>query len=51
MAHAPSLVGGEVSYANKRLRVIDRLGLEASACECYAAIKEQFERLLSPTAN
>jgi len=42
---------GLISYANGRLRVIDRLGLEASACECYAAIKEQFERLLSSTAN
>jgi hypothetical protein len=36
-----------ISYGNGRLRVIDRPGLEASACECYAAVQEQFHQLLS----
>ena len=39
---------GLISYGNGRLRVIDRPGLEASACECYAAVQEQFHQLLSP---
>jgi CRP-like cAMP-binding protein len=39
---------GLISYGNGRLRVIDRPGLEASACECYAAVHEQFHQLLSP---
>lgn len=38
---------GLISYGNGRLRVIDRPGLEASACECYAAVQEQFHQLLS----
>jgi CRP-like cAMP-binding protein len=42
---------GLINYGNGRLRVIDRPGLEASACECYTAVQEQFQRLLSPTAN
>ena len=37
---------GLISYGNGRLRVIDRPGLEASACECYAAVQEQFHQLL-----
>ena len=39
---------GLISYGNGRLRVIDRPGLEASACECYAAVQEQFHQLLCP---
>ena len=38
---------GLINYGNGRLRVIDRPGLEASACECYAAVQEQFHQLLS----
>jgi CRP-like cAMP-binding protein len=38
---------GLISYGNGRLRVIDRPGLEASACECYAAVQDQFQQLLS----
>jgi CRP-like cAMP-binding protein len=38
---------GLITYGNGRLRVIDRPGLEASACECYAAVHEQFHQLLS----
>jgi CRP-like cAMP-binding protein len=38
---------GLISYGNGRLRVIDRPGLEASACECYAAVQEQFHQLLT----
>jgi hypothetical protein len=26
--------------------VLDRAGLEARACECYAVVKKEFDRLL-----
>ncbi len=39
---------GLINYGNGRLRVIDRPGLEASACECYAVVHEQFRQLLCP---
>jgi hypothetical protein len=40
---------GLIRYNNGHIRVTDRLGLEASVCECHAAVQEQFERLLSPS--
>lgn len=40
---------GLIRYNNGHIRVTDRIGLEASVCECHAAVQEQFERLLSPT--
>ena len=42
---------GLISYGNGRLRVIDRPGLEESACECYAAVQEQFHQLLPPRSE
>jgi hypothetical protein len=38
---------GLIRYGNGHIRVTDRAGLEASVCECHAAVKEQFDRLLS----
>ncbi len=38
---------GLIDYARGRLTVLDRAGLEASACECYRSVREQYERLLS----
>ena len=38
---------GLISYGNGHLRVIDRPGLEATACECYAAVQEEFHQLIS----
>lgn len=38
---------GLINYGNGRLRVIDRPGLEVTACECYATVAEQFHQLLS----
>jgi hypothetical protein len=29
--------------------VLDRPGLEASCCECYAVVKREFDRLLPDT--
>lgn len=37
---------GIISYQRGRIRVLDREQLEARACECYAVVKAEFERLL-----
>jgi CRP-like cAMP-binding protein len=36
---------GLISYARGQIRIIDRARLEASACECYARMKAEYERL------
>jgi len=30
----------------RRIRVLERAGLEQRACECYAAVRTEYERLL-----
>jgi len=37
---------GLISYVRGRIRILDRRGLEASACECYKVVKDEYERLL-----
>jgi CRP-like cAMP-binding protein len=37
---------GLISYNRGRINVLDRPGLEARACECYAVVKNEFDRLL-----
>jgi CRP-like cAMP-binding protein len=36
---------GSISYTRGRIRIVDRQGLEAASCECYAVIRKEFERL------
>jgi CRP-like cAMP-binding protein len=36
---------GLIAYSHGQIRVLDRAGLEAGSCECYAAIRKQHERL------
>jgi CRP-like cAMP-binding protein len=36
---------GLISYSHGHIRVVDRQGLEAAACECYDSIQEQVSRL------
>jgi len=38
---------GLISYRRGHIRVIDRPGLDARACECYKVVKKEFHRLLS----
>lgn len=37
---------GLITYSRGKIRILDRLGLEAAACECYSVVKTEFDRLL-----
>jgi CRP-like cAMP-binding protein len=37
---------GLIDYKRGHIRVIDRAGLEAQCCECYAVVRKEFKRLL-----
>jgi CRP-like cAMP-binding protein len=37
---------GLIHYARGHIQVIDRLGLERRSCECYAVVKNEYDRLL-----
>jgi hypothetical protein len=38
---------GVIRYRRGHLAVLERQGLEAGACECYAVVKKELARLLS----
>jgi CRP-like cAMP-binding protein len=43
---------GVISYARGRITVLNRARLEGLSCECYAVVKNEYDRLLSQrTAN
>jgi hypothetical protein len=42
---------GLISYNRGHIRMLDRAGLEARACECYAVVKKEFDRLLPETPS
>lgn len=37
-----------ISYTRGRISVLDRAGIEARCCECYAVVKKEYDRLLPP---
>lgn len=37
---------GLIHYSRGRITVLDRPGLEAQVCECYAVVKKEYDRLL-----
>lgn len=37
---------GLISYSRGRITVLNRPGLEARSCECYAVVKKEYDRLL-----
>ena len=42
---------GVIAYSRGRITVIDRLELEARACECYGVVRAEYDRLLPRPAN
>jgi CRP-like cAMP-binding protein len=42
---------GLIRYTHGRVTVLDRKGLEAASCECYAIIRAHFNRLRQPPAR
>ena len=39
-----------IRYTRGRIGIVDRPGLEAASCECYAVVRAHFERLLPPVS-
>ena len=37
---------GLIHYSRGKITVVNRPGLEARVCECYAVVKKEFDRLL-----
>jgi hypothetical protein len=42
---------GLIRYTHGHVRVLDRRGLEAASCECYPAMRAQYDRLSSDSAR
>jgi Mn-dependent DtxR family transcriptional regulator len=42
---------GLIHYSRGRITVLDRPGLEARVCECYAVVKKEYDRLLPDKTN
>jgi CRP-like cAMP-binding protein len=40
-----------IEYSRGRIRVLDRAGLEQRVCECYAVVRNEYERLLPARAR
>ena len=37
---------GLIHYSRGHIEIIDRAGIEARVCECYAVVKKEYDRLL-----
>jgi len=37
---------GAISYVRGRIKILDRLKMEETVCECYRVVKNEFDRLL-----
>lgn len=42
---------GLINYRRGLMQVVDRAGLEAASCECYAIVKTRFDAFLSPPST
>lgn len=39
---------GFIEYRRGRIRILNRRGLESASCQCYAVIREEYDRMLEP---
>jgi hypothetical protein len=37
-----------IVYSRGSVEIVDRVGLEGAACECYEVIRDEFARLVGP---
>lgn len=42
---------GLINYQRGDIHILDRQGMEAVACECYAEVKEEYDRLFADLAE
>jgi Crp-like helix-turn-helix domain len=42
---------GLIDYRQGKIQIIDRLGLEQAACECYAMVQARFDDFLTPPSH
>jgi CRP-like cAMP-binding protein len=42
---------GLIQYSRGRINVLDRAGIEALSCECYAVVRRECERLFAPESH
>lgn len=42
---------GLIQYSRGKMKILDRVGLEASACECYGIVKAEFDRLVGSASG
>jgi hypothetical protein len=40
---------GLISYQRGRIKILNRKGLEATACECYRDVEAHFQAVLTPS--
>jgi DNA-binding transcriptional regulator YhcF (GntR family) len=42
---------GMIKYSRGKIQIVDVEGLQETACECYQAVKDHYERLLGPSSR
>lgn len=42
---------GFIDYSRGCIRILNRRGLESASCQCYAIIREEYNRMLEPLAG